>query len=237
MTMVRPVRPIQLAWLFGAPTALNALACRVMIPWIDARGVFPIEITYFLCVGLLVLVPMFVYSIVVGIRDAGSTHVRDLVVRFRIRRITPTEWLWTVATFLTLALASFLIARVLMPQLGMDAMPFFFQNMPLAPADRWILAVWPLFFFFNIFGEECYWRGYIQPRQELLSGRWTWLIHGLLWAIWHIPMGLDLVVASLPIFFILPGIVQLTKNTSIAIVVHAVFGAFGFLSLALGLVR
>lgn len=50
-------------------------------------------------------------------------------------------------------------------------------------------------------------------------------------------MGLDLVFASGPIFFILPAIVQLRKNTTIAIVVHAVFGAFGFLALALNLVQ
>jgi hypothetical protein len=50
-------------------------------------------------------------------------------------------------------------------------------------------------------------------------------------------MGLDLILASLPIFFILPAVVQWRRNTSIAIVVHAVFGSFGFLSLALGAIR
>jgi membrane protease YdiL (CAAX protease family) len=35
--------------------------------------------------------------------------------------------------------------------------------------------------FFNIAGEELWWRGYIFPRQEKTYGRWTWLIHGLLW--------------------------------------------------------
>jgi len=32
-------------------------------------------------------------------------------------------------------------------------------------------------------------------------------------------------------------IVQIRKNTTIAIIVHAVFGAFGFLALALGMIR
>jgi membrane protease YdiL (CAAX protease family) len=70
-----------------------------------------------------------------------------------------------------------------------------------------------------------------------LNGRWTWLVHGIFWALWHFPMGLDLVFASLPIFFILPAIVQLRKNTSVAIVIHFVFGAMGFLVLAFGLVK
>jgi len=109
--------------------------------------------------------------------------------------------------------------------------------MPLNDEHYWILYVWPAFFFFNIFGEEFFWRGYIQPRQELLTKNWTWFVHGILWACFHIPMGLDLVFAASPIFFILPAVVQIRKNTTIAIIVHAVFGAFGFLALSLGMVH
>jgi membrane protease YdiL (CAAX protease family) len=87
--------------------------------------------------------------------------------------------------------------------------------MPLNDKYFWIIYVWPVFFFFNIFGEEFLWRGYIQPRQELLNKKFTWLVHGLLWARWHLPMGLDLIFSALPIFFILPAIVQIRKNTSV----------------------
>ena len=124
-----------------------------------------------------------------------------------------------------------------MPKLGFDATPFFFQNMPLSKSNFWILYVWPLFFFFNIFGEEFLWRGYIQPRQELLNKKYTWLVHGILWAFWHLPMGLDLIFSALPILFILPAIVQIRKNTTVSIIIHFVFGAFGFLALALGFVH
>jgi membrane protease YdiL (CAAX protease family) len=109
--------------------------------------------------------------------------------------------------------------------------------MPLNDKYFWIIYVWPAFFFFNIFGEEFLWRGFIQPRQELLNGKYTWLVHGILWACWHLPMGLDLIFSALPIFFILPAIVQIRKNTTISIVIHFVFGAFGFLALAFGLVH
>jgi membrane protease YdiL (CAAX protease family) len=233
----RPLRLLDLAWLFGIPTALNTFACAVAIPAVDARGKLPIEATYFLCVGLLVLVPMFWAALVLTARESASARPRDVLARMRVHRIAGWDWLWTVAAFVVLSAASFLIASVLMPRLGLDATPFFFRDMPLDAEHRWLFGVWPAFFFFNVFGEEFYWRGYVQPRQEPLTGRWTWLVHGLLWAMWHVPMGLDLVVASLPIFFVLPAIVQLRRNTSIAIVVHAVFGAFGFLALALGAVH
>ena len=110
----------------------------------------------------------------------------------------------------------------------MDATPFFFQNMPLNNEYLWILYVWPAFFLYNIFGEEFLWRGYIQPKQELHNKNWTWLVHGLCWAFFHLPMGLDLIFTSIPIFFLLPAVVQIRKNTTIAIIVHSVFGGFGF---------
>ncbi len=225
----------ELIWLFGIPALLNFIACQIAIPTIDKLKIFPIEITYFLSVGLIVLAPMFFWAIYLSGKEIGSFKFKDLLSRMRIKKLSGTDWIWTIISFVALSLASFLIAKIVMPKLGFDATPFFFQNMPLSNSMMWILYVWPIFFFFNIFGEEFLWRGYIQPRQELLNKKWTWLVHGLFWAGWHIPMGFDLIFAATPIFFILPAVVQIRKNTSIAIVVHFVFGAFGFLALALGL--
>lgn len=232
-----PVKPISwpdYIWLYGFPTLLNYFACRWAIPWFEKNSSLPIEIIYFICVGGLVLMPMFFWAIYLTKQDTGSLRIKDLFERMRIKKLTGKDWIWTVAGFIFLSLASFVIAKILMPNMGMDATPFFFKNMPLDSNHFWILYIWPLFFFFNIFGEEFLWRGYIQPRQELFHGKFTWFFHGLFWAVWHLPMGIDLVVASSPIFFILPAIVQIKKNTTIAIVIHTVFGGFGFLALALG---
>ena len=235
--MVKPLSWTELAALFGVPTVLNYIACRIAIPYFDSLGVLPIEVSYFISVGGIVLAPMFFGALILSRREAASRSLKNILTRMRVKRLTPRDWAWTVAGFVILSFASFLIAKMLMPAMGLDATPYFFQNMPLDETHRWILYVWPLFFFFNIFGEEFLWRGYIQPRQELLNKQWTWLVHGLLWAGWHVPMGFDLILAATPIFFILPAIVQARQNTTIAIVVHAVFGGFGFLSLSLGMVH
>ena len=221
--------------LFGIPTLLNLIACRIAIPLLDAQQVFPIEVTYFLCVGLLVLVPMFFGSFVLSGREIHSFKAKELLARMRIQKLSSGDLVWAIAGFVLLSLASFLIAKIILPVFSIDATPFFFQNMPLSDENFWIIYLWPVFFFFNVFGEEFLWRGYIQPRQELLNGKHTWFVHGTLWAMWHLPMGLDLIYSALPTFFVLPAVVQARKNTSIAIVVHIVFGAFGFLALALGL--
>lgn len=237
MQQLKAATWFDLVWLFGLPTILNYLASQIAIPYLESKDVLPIEVAYFLSVGLLVLVPMFFGAVYLSGRDSGSYKVQDLLARMRIKKLSGMDLVWTVATFILLVLTSFVIAKIVMPKLGMDATPFFFQNMPLNDEHYWILYVWPAFFFFNIFGEEFFWRGYIQPRQELLTKNWTWFVHGILWACFHIPMGLDLVFAASPIFFILPAVVQIRKNTTIAIIVHAVFGAFGFLALSLGMVH
>jgi membrane protease YdiL (CAAX protease family) len=237
---VKKIKPLtwpKLLLLFGIPTILNLIACRVAIPLLDAQKIFPIEVAYFLSVGVLVLVPMFLGALYLSSRELNSNNLKDIFERMRIKKISGRDVLWTVLGFMILSFASFLIAKIILPLFHIDANPFFFQNMPLSEKNFWILYIWPLFFFFNIFGEEFLWRGYIQPRQELLNKNKTWLVHGFLWAVWHFPMGLDLIFSALPIFFILPAVVQIRKNTTIAIVIHFVFGAFGFLALALGLVH
>jgi membrane protease YdiL (CAAX protease family) len=237
LNKIKPLTWPELLLLFGIPTILNFIACRIAIPFLNAQKIFPIEVAYFLSVGLLVLVPMFFGAIFLTSRELKSKHIKEIFERMRIKKLSKMDILWTVLGFIFLSFASFLIAKIILPIFQIDANPFFFQNMPLSDENFWILYIWPLFFFFNIFGEEFLWRGYIQPRQELLNKKYTWSVHGLLWAVWHLPMGLDLIYSALPIFFILPAVVQFRKNTTIAIIIHFVFGAFGFLVLALGLVH
>lgn len=237
MNKIKSLSWLQLLLLFGLPTILNLIACKWAIPFLNAQNMYPVEISYFISVGLLVLMPMFFAAIYMCGKETGSFRTRDLFTRMRIRTLSAADWLWTISGFILLSLASFVLAKMVLPVFNIDAMPFFFKNMPLDKNHFWILYVWPLFFFFNIFGEEFLWRGFIQPRQELLNKKWTWLVHGILWAFWHFPMGLDLVFSAIPIFFILPAIVQIRKNTTISIIIHFVFGAFGFLTLALGFVH
>ena len=228
------------AWLvlaFGFPTLLNLIAARVFILWIASMDRMPIEAAYFLSVGSLVLAPMLALAWFLTRKELESNSWRSMMVRWRINPLSGRDWLWIVAGFVVMCLASWIIAAFMLPAIGMTANPFFFQNMPLVDSYPWLIACWPAFFFFNIFGEELYWRGYIFPRQQEFQGNWTFLVHGTFWAIWHLPMGLDLVIAALPGFYILSAIVQICKNTSVAIVIHTIFGAFGFLTLAFGLIR
>jgi len=61
-----------------------------------------------------------------------------------------------------------------------------FMGIPLA--GRWWVAAYyaAVLLLCNVMGEELWWRGYLLPRQELAHGRAAWLVHGALWAAFHL---------------------------------------------------
>jgi membrane protease YdiL (CAAX protease family) len=105
---------------------------------------------------------------------------------------------------------------------------------PLQPAQYYLLALWLPFFAANIIGEELWWRGFIQPRQEPVFGRGTWLIQGLLHGLFHFSFGLGVMFVLWPALFSIPWAVQPSQNTSVGVMVHAGVNAPGFLAVTLG---
>jgi membrane protease YdiL (CAAX protease family) len=79
-----------------------------------------------------------------------------------------------------------------------------------------------LVLFFNVAGEELWWRGVILPCQELAFGHWTWLVHGFLWTAIHIFKWWDL-VGLLPVCLIIAYISQRTRNNGPALIAHGLF--------------
>jgi membrane protease YdiL (CAAX protease family) len=61
-----------------------------------------------------------------------------------------------------------------------------FMGIPLQGA--WWIPVYyaVVMLVFNIGGEELWWRGYVLPRQELVFGNITWLVHGIAWSVFHL---------------------------------------------------
>ena len=74
--------------------------------------------------------------------------------------------------------------------------------------------------FFNIFGEELWWRGVILPRQELSHGRLAWLVNSLLWLAFHLPFYPWRAIDLLPYCLIIAFISQRRNNTWPAIIIH-----------------
>jgi membrane protease YdiL (CAAX protease family) len=97
-----------------------------------------------------------------------------------------------------------------------------FMGIPLH-GRWWVAAYYALVLLFgNIAGEELWWRGYLLPRQELAHGRTTWIVHGVLWAAFHLFFQTNLweMVRMVPTCCALAFVAQHRKNTWPGIVGH-----------------
>ena len=125
-----------------------------------------------------------------------------------------------------------ILNTMLWPQLPPH--PTFMTARPLEPS-YYLLALSLPFFALNIVGEELWWRGFIQPRQEPVFGATTWIIQGLLHGAFHFNFGLGVMFILWPVLFSIPWAVQRTRNTSVGMLVHAGINGPGFLAVNLGL--
>ncbi|SFF35148.1 CPBP family intramembrane glutamic endopeptidase [Spirosoma endophyticum] len=127
--------------------------------------------------------------------------------RLCFQSLPPKAWGWTIGLFLL----GFLLTGLLIPtaqaiaRVAVFRPPAFLPDVlnPLTPKTAsltqfmgvslagqwWLLISYALFLLvFNLLGEELWFRGYLLPRQQLVYGRWSWLVHGLLWTLFHLPI-------------------------------------------------
>ena len=161
--------------------------------------------------GLLVAIPIFIASLIFTGKEIGTFNIRAICARMRIKPMQPIDSAYAIGSLILVISLTMLFVKVSEFIPGFNASTTFMDNMPLKAGTYWILLAWLPFFFFNIFGEELWWRGYIQPRQELLTKRYTWLVHGTLWSLFHVGVGWSVIFLALPNFFILPFVVQIKK--------------------------
>jgi membrane protease YdiL (CAAX protease family) len=99
----------------------------------------------------------------------------------------------------------------------------------------WIFFVYLSVLVFNIIGEEFWWRGYILPKQELVFKNRTWVVHGILWALFHFFWKWNLLIL-LPVCLTLSYVVFKRKNTWIAIITHMMFNSVPLIGLLIGII-
>ena len=91
-------------------------------------------------------------------------------------------------------------------------------------------------FFFNMYGEELLWRGYILPRQELHFKENAWILNAVLWMLFHLCFGIQLMIMLVPIMIVLPYAVQKTQNTNVGLLIHALLNGPMFILVSLGII-
>jgi len=228
-----PIKPISLlhsSMFFLTGALLFFLTERFIIPRLYASGAS--LVVCFLAMALPHV--LFFATALYGYRKEGRPFewiaFRE---RFRFHGIGRKMVLWVVLFVAIDILLYLMVYQLAFPVLKMvhDAFPppaviaeIIGERPMFAGHDLrgnwWLLGIYLIFYFFNIFGEEFLWRGYLFPRQELQHGSNTWWIHGLLWTGFHL-------FAPYNALMVLPGalfmsyIVQKYKNNTIFLISHA----------------
>lgn len=219
--------------LFGVPALLLWVMTRTLIPNLVERGWEPL-LAWFLTAGFLFA--LLLIAAVAGAILAGKRSLPDILRELRVRPLSSAEWRLTGLALLATILAITALQAIntgVWPRL--PAHPPFMSVSPLAPAQYYILVLWLPFFALNIIGEELWWRGFIQPRQEPVFGANTWIVQGSLHGAFHVSFGTGVLLLLIPVLFAIPWAVQRTKNTTAGIIIHAGVNGPGFLAVSLGL--
>lgn len=192
---------------------------------------------WFIVAGLGVFTPLIITGVLI-LRSEGFNLTKKTVTdRLRFRKITKRDLIWTFAGLVAVGLLSVLILKILESVIGQfDHSPSFMSFEPLSQGRYWLLLIWAPYWILNILGEEFLWRGVMMPRQELAFGRYTWLIHGTGWGLFHIAFGWQLLVTLIPIIFIQSYIVQKTKNSWVGVIMHGGINGPSFIAICFGLI-
>ncbi|MDO9039980.1 MAG: CPBP family intramembrane metalloprotease [Bacteroidota bacterium] len=237
---IKPISTTKALFLFGIPSILFLIICRILIPMLHkSYGLHP-ALSWFIG-GSLIFIPLFLLAFYLARKDGFQTK-SEIFSRLRLRKMSVRDWKFALRSTLAVLMltgAIMGISKFLHIQFGIseiETTPSFMQIEPVQGNERFLLLVWLVMFFFNIFGEELMWRGYILPRQEVGLGNSAWFFNALLWVLFHICFGIQLLILLIPILFILPWAVQKTQNTWVGITIHALVNGPAFIMVSLGVI-
>lgn len=223
------------AALFGTGALLLFLTTRIAVPaFVSATGAETVVI-WFLAASIVLFVPLLLIAALLLHRERREGRLGSLGARLWLRPMNGGDWLWAVGGLAAVAVLTGGVGAALQAlQDGKNFHPSFMAFEPLGPGRYWILGAWLPFFVLNIVGEEFVWRGVALPRQEVAFGRRAWLVNGILWLLFHAAFPWQVLLTLVPITLLLPYVVQRRRSTWTGFVIHAGFGAMGFLALAFG---
>jgi len=77
----------------------------------------------------------------------------------------------------------------------------------------------------------------VKKSSTRLRGKYSWLLCSLLWLLFHLSFGMDLMIMLVPVILIIPYAFHKTKNTLVGIFIHGIYNGPLFVTVALGLIN
>ena len=210
---------------------------KFLIPYLSEATGQETILFWFIVGGLGIFTPLIITGISILRSEGYKLSKTTWTERLRFRKISAKDLFWCFAGLILVGIFSVIIMKGLELMIGkFDNSPSFMSFEPLTKGRYWLLLIWLPYWILNILGEEFLWRGVMMPRQEIVFGKHTWLIHGFGWGIFHMAFGWQLLVTLIPLIFIQSYIVQKTKNSWIGVIMHGGLNGPSFIAICFGLI-
>ena len=238
MIALKPLKLFPSALIFISAAVLLCLMTHLCIPFFsEVTGIEPI-VFWFACGGLGVFTPLIVVGVIMLRHEGYRFTKKTFKERLRFRRMTSRDWKYSLVAFVAIGVLTGAIMGLMQTFVpDFNHTPSFMELEPLSSGRYWILLLWFPFWLLNIGGEEFFWRGVLFPCQELVWGKYTWLLHGTGWTIFHLAFGWQLLVMLLPLLYIESYVVQKTQNSWTGVFLHGVVNGPSFVAIALGILN
>lgn len=215
-TALKPMPLWQSLILFGIPAIIAAVCQYIVWPYFVSIGLSQED--GYRYQALIVFVGLFGAALLAYVQEGNPLNWRSFRERYRLRAMGWREWRWTLAGLLVSLVLGYILNSLALALYGL------LDFVPPETSPSGLITNIPLYLIglsFNILGEELWWRGYILPRQELTHGKYTWLLHGILWAFFH---GFKWWAVPFMLFqtWIIPFVAQRLKNTTPGLVIHLI---------------
>ena len=222
--------------IYISASILMLFQTKFLIPYLSRITGQETILFWFIVAGLGIFTPLIILGVVILKKEGFKINNSTITSRLRFRKLTRSDLLWTLSGFIAIAVLSGFVMKIISFFIGQfDHSPSFMTFEPLTKGRYWLLLVWFPYWVLNILGEEFIWRGVMLPRQELVFGKATWIIHGFGWGLFHVAFGWKLMITLIPIIFIQSFVVQKTKNTWTGVLLHAGINGPSFIAISLGL--
>ena len=232
------VSPLKAIIIFLVSTAYFFLLLFTLLPFLKSHYSINPALYWFIT-GYFLFIPLFVYALSM-VKFEGNRGIKQILLALNIKSFKKRDWTYSIIGLLLVFIftglifgSSFLLNKYFGIRL-LTTIPWFMEMKPFQGTEKLFLFIWLPMFFFNIVGEEILWRGYVQTR---LNGKYSWLLCSLLWMIFHLPFGIDLIIMAIPAIIIIPYAFYKTQNTLVGIFIHGIYNGPLFIAVALGLIK
>jgi membrane protease YdiL (CAAX protease family) len=224
-------------FIYLITTIMFSIMIIIVIPVMVSIGLSQI-MAYIISAGTGLFILLVLALVLYKLENNNNV---SLINRFRLKYLTKSDIIAVLIGVLLILLFDGLIfafdnllSNNLNISMELSKLPKFTGMDQSIRNEYSIIPVYLLYLFFNIFGEELLWRGYLLPLQEIVLNRYAWVFNAIFWMIFHAIFGISIIM-MIPLLFILPFFVQRQKNTWVGILMHSITGAIGFISIIQGI--